>query len=160
MLCWLQNDEPEPRSVQMSAEQNMAAFRRIIEDGFGRGDLAVVDEIVDAACVEHQPGFEPPDREGVKNGIRYLHRAFPDFSMTLEHVTADGDLVWGHARARGTHTGSLGHIPPTGKRMAIDVIDLCRFRDGKIVEHWGVPDRLSQLQQLGLVPEPRPAAKA
>ncbi len=48
-------------------------------------------------------------------------------------------------------------VPPTGKTFAIDVIDICRFRDGRIVEHWGVPDRFSQFKQVGLIPEPRPA---
>jgi hypothetical protein len=32
----------------MSHEQNIAAFRRIIEEGFGRGNLQVVDELFDA----------------------------------------------------------------------------------------------------------------
>ena len=36
----------------------MAAFRRIIEDGFGRGDLSVVDELVSPDFQEHQRGAE------------------------------------------------------------------------------------------------------
>jgi predicted ester cyclase len=43
--------------------------------------------------------------------------------------------------------------PPTGKSFAITVIDICRFENGKIVEHWGVPDRFHQLAQLGLLPQ-------
>jgi hypothetical protein len=46
---------------------------------------------------------------------------------------------------------------PTGRTMTIDVIDICCFKDGMLVEHWGVPDRFSPLQQLGLLPEPKPA---
>jgi predicted ester cyclase len=43
------------------------------------------------------------------------------------------------------------HRPPTGKKMSIDVIDIVRIRDRKIVEHWGVPDQLGMMLQLGLV---------
>ena len=43
--------------------------------------------------------------------------------------------------------------------MAIDVIDIARFEDGKMVEHWGVPDRLGGMMQLGLVPGPPPPAR-
>jgi predicted ester cyclase len=31
-------------------------------------------------------------------------------------------------------------------------MDVCRFEGGRIVEHWGVPDRFAQLAQLGLLP--------
>jgi predicted ester cyclase len=44
---------------------------------------------------------------------------------------------------------------PTGKKMRIDVIDIVRFEDGKIVEHWGVPDQLGVMLQLGLLPTRR-----
>jgi predicted ester cyclase len=39
--------------------------------------------------------------------------------------------------------------PPTGKKVAVDVIDIARFKDGKIMEHWGVPDQLGVMIQLG-----------
>jgi predicted ester cyclase len=44
--------------------------------------------------------------------------------------------------------------PPTGKSFTITVIDICRFVNGKIVEHWGVPDRFHQLTQIGVLPPP------
>jgi predicted ester cyclase len=47
--------------------------------------------------------------------------------------------------------------PPTGKAMSITVFDSCRFEQGKIVEHWGSPDRFALLAQLGLLPEPKTA---
>jgi predicted ester cyclase len=47
---------------------------------------------------------------------------------------------------------------PTGRKMQIDVFDLLRVRDGRLVEHWGVPDRLGALVQLGLARPPALAA--
>jgi predicted ester cyclase len=139
----------------MAGEANKAVLWRLIEEGFGGGEMASVDELVDAGLVEHQSNIYPKDREGVKECIRMLHRAFPDFRVTHEHSAVDGDLVWCHFRARGTHTGPLGPFPPTGKAMEIQVFDLARIRDGRIVEHWGVPDLFNQLEQLGLLPQRR-----
>jgi len=51
----------------------------------------------------------------------------------------------------------MGH-PPTGRRMQATVFDVVRVADGRMVEHWGVPDRLGVLHQLGILPQPVPRA--
>lgn len=131
---------------------NEAACRRLIDEGFTGGRLDVVDEVVAADNVEHQHGMRP-GREGVRGAITFLHRLAPDFTLTVDDVVAQGDMVWGRCTARGTHTGpGIGRA--TGRAWEITVIDVCRFRRGTIVEHWGVPDRFAQLEQLGVLPPP------
>jgi predicted ester cyclase len=44
-------------------------------------------------------------------------------------------------------------IPPTGKEVTVKGIAICRFVEGKEVEHWGLANELSLLQQLGAVPQ-------
>ena len=51
-----------------------------------------------------------------------LLAAFPDFHVTVEDVMAEGDVVSGRLRLRGTHTGPFQGIPPTG--APIDVLAL------------------------------------
>jgi predicted ester cyclase len=130
---------------------NKAAFRRVIEEGFGRGDVGVIEEIIAPDCVEHQFGMVPADGRGAVNAVRFLHRLAPDFNLVVDELVEEGDKVWGRMTATGTHTGpGLGE--PTGRRWEITVMDVCRFEGGRIVEHWGVPDRFAQLAQLGLLP--------
>jgi predicted ester cyclase len=139
---------PQP-SAATEQERNLATFRALIDRGFGSGDLRAVDATCSPECVEHQDGFT--DLESVKGGIGFLHALASDFRISIEDVVAAGDRVWARLRAQGTHSGPvLGG--PTGRRFDITVIDICRFSDGLIVEHWGVPDRLAQMQQLGVVP--------
>ena len=140
----------------MSAEGNVAAFRKLIEVGFARGDLSVVEELVSPTAIEHQRGSKP-GIEGVKGTIATLRSWFSDFELTIAKLSADGDTVWALNRAQGVNTGSIFGFPPTGNPIEIDVIDIARFEDGKIVEHWGVPDQLGMLIQLGLAPRPQPA---
>ncbi|MGZ3665118.1 MAG: ester cyclase [Ktedonobacterales bacterium] len=33
-------------------------------------------------------------------------------------------------------------------------LDLCRFSEGKLVEHWGVFDRMGMMEQIGAIPRP------
>ena len=141
----------------MSVEENIAAFRRLIEHGFSAGDLAIVDELVASDCVEHQRGNHSGS-EGAKEVIRTLHAWMSDFTLTIEDLVAEGDMVWTRNRARGTNTGSVMGHAPTGRAVEVDVIDIGRFEKGRLVEHWGIADQLGLMLQLGLVPaRERPA---
>lgn len=143
----------------MSSQDDVARFRRLIEQGFTKGDLSVVDEVVSPDCVEHQRGLKP-GREGVKETIQTLRRWFTDFTLTIEDIAVDGDRIWARNVGRGVNTGSVMGHPPTGKPIAVDVIDVVRFENGMLVEHWGVPDQLGVLIQLGAMPRPQPAGHA
>ena len=75
--------------------------------------------------------------------------------MRAEDLAVAGDRVWVRFVASGTNLGPFMGNPPTKKKIRVDVIDVVRFQDGKIVEHWGVPDQLGLMFQLGLVPNKR-----
>ena len=137
----------------MSVEQNKAVFRRVIEEGFNRGHFEALDDCFPPAYTEHQFDL-PATLEGFKGSIAFLRDTFAPFSLTIEDMVADGDKVWARLTGRGTDSKGLGGRPPTGRSFAITVIDVCRFENGKIVEHWGVPDRFHQMVQLGLLPQP------
>jgi predicted ester cyclase len=133
-----------------------AVVRRLIEEGFNAGDLAVADELTSPDLVEHQdfgPGHAP-GADGVRAVIASLRRAFSDFHLAIEDLVVDGDKAWVRMRATGTNDGSFMGHPPTGGRIRTDVFDVIRVRDGRMVEHWGVPDRLGTLFQLGLARPP------
>lgn len=142
----------------MATEQEQV-LRRIVLEAFGAGDLDVLDELVAEQVIEHQYGL-PRDREGLKRAIAGLRRAFPDLSYSVIATTFDGEKVWGHFRARGTHLGPFHGREPTGLEMEIDVIDVIRVADGRLVEHWGVPDRFALLDQLGFLARPGAGAEA
>ena len=49
-------------------------------------------------------------------------------------------------------------MPATGKSINVQAIDIVRFgNDGLGVEHWGVLDMMSIMQQLGAIPQGPPA---
>ena len=139
----------------MSEEQNKQVFRRLIEEGFSQGKLEVLDDVFAPNFIEHQDGFVPPNVEGVKGAIVSLRTAAPDLKLTIEEIIANGEKTWARITGRGTHRGPFMGRPATGRPFAITVIDICRFENGKIVEHWGVADRLSMMAQLGLLPRPQ-----
>jgi len=135
-------------------------FRRLIEEGFNAGDLSVADAVTSPDLVEHQD-FGPNHAgggEGVRAVITSLRRAFSDFHLQIEDMAVSGDTAWARLTATGTHDGPFMGHPPTGRRMRATVFDVIRVVDGRMVEHWGVPDRLNVLYQLEILPRPVPRA--
>ena len=140
----------------MSTE-NKTIARRVAEEGFGRGQLEVFDELVAEDFVNHDesvPPDLPPGREGLKVLAQGYLTAFPDLDFTIEDQIAEGDEVVSRWSASGTHQGELMGIPATGKQARVTGITIDRIQGGKIVETWTSWDRLGLLQQLGVVPEP------
>ena len=131
-------------------EEMKAVVLQVIEQGFNRGNYAALDELYPEQIQEHQAGLHA-DREGLKHDIQFLRSAFPDFHLTIEEMLLDGERVWVRSTARGTNLGPFMG-PPTGKPIEVTVFDECRVQNGRVVEHWGVPDRFTILQQLGRLP--------
>ncbi|MGH2729260.1 MAG: ester cyclase [Actinomycetota bacterium] len=140
------------------SEQNKVVVKRFLEEVVNQKSLETIDELLADDFVEHEefPGLST-DRAGVKAFFRMHLDAFPDVTFTPEAMVAEGDEVWVHVRAKGTHTGEFVGIPPTNKSIDVQVFDRLRFRRGKCVEHWGVMDQMALMQQLGVVPEGPPA---
>jgi predicted ester cyclase len=132
----------------MAARSNIDVFRRLIEEGFNRGNFDAWDDCLPASFAEHQYGM-PSTLEGFKKAIAGLRAVVPDLQLTIDDIHEHGDQVWARMTGRGTHRGQFMGMAPTGKRFEMTVIDVCRFEHGKIVEHWGVPDRFAMLDQLG-----------
>ena len=134
---------------------NKALVRRFIDEYQSKGDERVADEILADDFVDHSPfGPFPPDREGVKRLFAALRAAFPDLRAVVHDQAAEGDKVWTRKTFHGTNDGEFMGMPPTGKQVSFDVIDVLRLRDGRFVEHWNVVDSLGLMQQLGAEPAP------
>jgi predicted ester cyclase len=100
----------------MSTEENKALARRYIEDIWNKQNLALVDELFSADYVHHSlpPGI-PPTRDGLKQFASMYWSAFPDGRLDIADQVAEGDTVVTRWTGRGTHTGQLMQIAPTGQ---------------------------------------------
>ena len=128
-------------------------LERILHEGFATGNDAIVDEVCASDLIEHQFGLAgrgDQAREQVKAAIRQVHELMPDIVYTLEDSVVVGDLVWARGRARGTATGAF-FGPPSNAPIDMALFEQARVVDGRIVEHWGCPDRFALLAQTGVL---------
>ena len=105
--------------------------------------------------VEHEdlPGGAEPTREGVTDFFRALATSFPDLAFTVQDLVDGGDKVVARVSFTGTQDGAFAGMPPTGRSVDVQLIDIMRYADdGLVHEHWGVLDAMAMMQQLGAVP--------
>ncbi|HEY4408744.1 MAG TPA: ester cyclase [Acidimicrobiia bacterium] len=134
------------------SEAAKAVVRRNTEEVQSKGNFEVFEELFADDFVDHtpQPG-RTPDKAGARELYNGLRQAFPDFHAEIHWQAADADLVTTYKTYHGTHRGRFFGIAPTGREIQFETVDAMRVRDGKIVEHWGVANLLSLLQQLGAI---------
>jgi steroid delta-isomerase-like uncharacterized protein len=143
----------------MHAEANKQVVRRFVDEYQTAADEQSFAELLHPDVVDHsRPPGVAEGAAGVRQQFEAFRAAFPDFHAVIHDQIAEGDKVVTRKVFHGTHNGELMGIPPTGREVQIEVIDIVRIEDGWIVEHWNVVDRLGLLQQLGAVPEPESAA--
>ena len=126
------------------SEANKAVVRKVYEI-ITTGNFDRVEEIIDpdAADNERPPQMGQPRAKLLEIFEQFAteaHTAFPDMSIPVEDMIAEGDRVAARLTMRGSHRGQFMSIAPTGKRVKISAIDIFRFVDGRVVEHWGHSD--------------------
>jgi predicted ester cyclase len=82
------------------------------------------------------------------------YRLFPIFRFRLRLLLAEGDLVAARHMVIGTHTGEFLGVPPTGKHVSVQEMDVFRIENGVIVESWSAPDLFGMLSQIDALPTP------
>ncbi len=101
----------------MIGSENKAVFRRFYEAIWNGGDLAAADEFLSEDFVSREVEGTPyPHRELYKEGVVETRTAYPDWTLVIENLVAEGDRVTTRWRAWGTHTGEARGVAPSGKR--------------------------------------------
>ncbi len=105
--------------------KDVAVVRRLFEEVFRQGNLAVADEILTPDFTLHYPfpGF-PPGIDGLKRFVSLFHSAFPGFELEIQHIFGVNGRVAVHWTARGTHKGDFLGIPPSNAYLNVVAIGI------------------------------------
>ncbi len=128
--------------------------KRFFDEIMVKGDVKVIDEIIDDSFVEHQefPGAKP-GKEGLVQFAESTRVGVSNLAVDVISMVVEGDEVWIQSLTKGKHTGEWLGIPATGKDFSFETFDRVKFKNGKAIEHWGLSDNMGFMTQLGLIPE-------
>lgn len=94
------------------------------------------------------------DNEGYIKTLLTFRNAFPDYSIFIEDLTAEGDFVIIHGIFRGTHKGEIFGIPATFRKVEYPILNKYHVVEDKIIGAWPMADQLDLFEQLGAVNKP------
>jgi predicted ester cyclase len=141
--------KPDREERTVSTDENKRLYHQFVET-LNSGDIDAAGAFFADDYVEHSaaPGL-PPGAEGVKIVFRMFRTAFPDVEFTIDDLVAEGDKLATLVSGRGTHEGPFMDIEPTGRKATWVAYGINRYENGKIKEHWGLPDIMGIMRQLG-----------
>ncbi len=138
----------------VNPQANAALIRDFYQRVFNENDTAFADDV-------HGPFYRCHDitRDGpAVDHATYMARnasfeaAVSDRMVHIEDLVAADDRVVARAVLHATHTGSLGDIAATGRRVRLASTIIYRFEDGRVAEEWELFDKFGMYQQLGVTP--------
>ena len=115
-------------------------------EDYGRVRELIHEDYVDRGS----PLGEAHGPEGFLAALQLLTNAFSESHSEIDLLVVEGDLAAWRSTFTGVHTGELMGVPPTGRRVSLEIVNIGRMKDGKAIEHWGGPDPGALMAQLGV----------
>jgi steroid delta-isomerase-like uncharacterized protein len=142
----------EPGNFYSSKEKNKIFAQRFYDEVVNKHNVNMIDSFASNEYVEHQYDTHfDGNLKGVKKAFAHYFTAFPDMHVKVNFMMAENDLVVAQITTTGTNTGPIYGKQATNKKFEINGVDIIRFKQGKVVEHWGYAEEGKLLTQLGLI---------
>lgn len=115
-------------------------------------NLAV--ELISPKAVFFVPGRPDPVHgpKGYLEIINMMRSGFPDIQWKVEETIVEGDRIAARFTMTGTHRGTFYGVPPSGKKISVQALNIYHLSHGQFVEEFGQPDMLGLLTQIGAMP--------
>ncbi|HZO35438.1 MAG TPA: nuclear transport factor 2 family protein [Solirubrobacteraceae bacterium] len=163
------SDTPELAAAR-EVSPNAVALVRFQQEFVDGGDHSIVDDVLSedfevvrpglasavgalmAAGEIAQPALQADGLSkiaGLKAATASMRGAFGEWRHHDHRLIADGDVVSGHWKVTGKHTGEFFGVPATGRSFTFTEAGTVRFEGGKIKELWFISDSFEFLSGLG-----------
>nr|WP_294948983.1 ester cyclase [uncultured Mucilaginibacter sp.] len=142
----------QPKLPEPQIERNKRIAERYFNEVWNKGHVALLDSLLTKDYINNTPSAPTvPGPDGLKPIVLAIRRAFPDLHFEIKEIISARDHITIRTVMTGTHKDTLFGIPPTGKHISVNQINIEKLKDGRIAEHWRVTDELTMMKQLGIV---------
>jgi steroid delta-isomerase-like uncharacterized protein len=139
----------------------MNSYRSLLDsyvERYNQGDLDGVMDLYADDATQLMPDGTFEGRAAIQSRLAQELDAFSDLAHRVVSYVEGGDAFADEWVFVGTHTGPVvlpdgTEVPPTGKRVEVQGMELVQIRDGKIIVDNLYYDNLAVAAQLGLLPQ-------
>ena len=135
------------------SEENKALVRRWFEEVWNKGRAEAIEEMFDENGIAHGLSDDPANPIRGPRDYRPFYevfrQAFPNITVVIEDMIAEGDKVVARCSVRGKHEGEFMGRAATQVPIELTGITIVRIDNGKIVEAWNNFDFLTLYKQCG-----------
>lgn len=118
-------------SQLMMKTDSYAAHKDLVRDFYqafyNSKDFTRARTMLTENFINHHPGVSIGRDNTIRGFQEQIADHFPEFSLEIRRIVAEGDFVWTH-----------GLIRLTADKPAAISVDIWRIADGLLAEHWDV----------------------
>ncbi len=134
--------------------EEMQLVQDLVIELWNTGNPETARQLYAENAERYDPNQSKPAQgpQQIASYVAEVRTGFPDFKLEIKQRISEGNRMVTQWTCTGTHNGEFQGIPPTGKRINITGLGLARIEGGKVVEERVYFDRVSMLEQLGVLP--------
>jgi predicted ester cyclase len=142
------------KDIQISTVSSVEQLREVIRqlaDTFNnpqKRESSYFDFYDNSLSIHGFPPNLPTNKEGFKQFIHLLWKAFPDIRITFDDIIIEGNKAAGRYNLTGTHKGEFVDLRPTDRQFRVNGMTVFSFHNKKIIERWNLVEMMSLMEQL------------
>jgi len=139
------NESKPDTSTTDEAKRNVE-ISNLINEAYRTGDASKVDSVVSPDYIDHTDRGDMKGIDSLKAGIRWIHENMRDMKIELRKQWADNEYVSSWMHYTGTNSNAMPGFPAGPYDWT--TIELTRYKNGKLVEHWGFMEVQSVVKMM------------
>ena len=121
-------------SMSSTAQKNLASARAVVKM-FESGDYSKMGDYIGADAIDHSGMGDVKGLDSIKARFNQMSAMMGNFKNELIRELADDEYVFQWLKETSTAKADAMGMK-AGQTMTMDAIEVSRFSNGKIVEHW------------------------
>ena len=154
LLCILWSCNEAKEDTTKTTKPPMSA--RAVYDAIESGDVSKLDSFLAKDIVDHSDRGDIVGRDSVKAEIADIHNHFSDLKMDIISEASDGDYGFTLHTFKGVAKDSTMGMP-VGTKVDSKGVDVVRFKDNMIVEHWMFYEAQEMTKMMNMMNRPATA---